>query len=529
MTEKTTPQLPKVRVLAKGDVALQHRRGKAKANGSLPAVGESARSKADDNRAGLAFTEVKPRIKQLHHKVRSGCTTCKHRRIKCDEHKPSCKRCTRSGRVCLGYNPPRPWIFEGVEPKKRAATSALESESGGNPDSSSWQDPYLAATIDVLFGDTDEERRSLDFWLRGTGPTLGNFGPDNDFWCCFVPRWAWQSPIVRHLMVAAALVDEQLGLYRKATTSRVTPRVIWHYHAAITRMANAKAPDKVNLTVACLVAWVCETMQRNYAVAGVHIKAASRLWGEIKASSDKLPQSMLDTMAPIERAVRLCDSYTKAVLAEDPPSSNPLMDGTGPVEDTTGDVPVVHSLRQARGLLLESIAAFSAKEWTDADARRQRLYIRNWHQAIRRYCSYGTESRLHKITVQMLFNVGMAFLPESEAGTFSHYANPKALKHILEIFERISAEKRKEKPSLDGDEIEVTLVSALEVMMNNIYHDNLYQRCEQLRGALGRPCADSKRFSATANGDLNSQSDHIAQVLTLLPDQWRRSLRTGRI
>ncbi|KAJ6782329.1 hypothetical protein PWT90_07801 [Aphanocladium album] len=33
-------------------------------------------------------------------RVRTGCYTCRQRRIKCDEHKPFCNRCTRSGRRC---------------------------------------------------------------------------------------------------------------------------------------------------------------------------------------------------------------------------------------------------------------------------------------------------------------------------------------------------------------------------------------------------------------------------------------------
>ncbi|KAF5530797.1 C6 zinc finger [Fusarium mexicanum] len=36
-------------------------------------------------------------------KVRSGCLTCKTRRVKCDEGKPACARCTRGDFVCDGY------------------------------------------------------------------------------------------------------------------------------------------------------------------------------------------------------------------------------------------------------------------------------------------------------------------------------------------------------------------------------------------------------------------------------------------
>ncbi|CAG5180958.1 uncharacterized protein ALTATR162_LOCUS9522 [Alternaria atra] len=41
-------------------------------------------------------------------KVRTGCSVCKIRRVKCDETKPSCLKCTSTGRTCEGYAPPLP-------------------------------------------------------------------------------------------------------------------------------------------------------------------------------------------------------------------------------------------------------------------------------------------------------------------------------------------------------------------------------------------------------------------------------------
>jgi hypothetical protein len=38
-----------------------------------------------------------------HAKARTGCLTCKRRRVKCDEARPSCTRCTKSGNSCAGY------------------------------------------------------------------------------------------------------------------------------------------------------------------------------------------------------------------------------------------------------------------------------------------------------------------------------------------------------------------------------------------------------------------------------------------
>jgi Fungal Zn(2)-Cys(6) binuclear cluster domain/Fungal specific transcription factor domain len=40
-------------------------------------------------------------------RVRTGCATCRKRRIKCDERKPTCARCEAANFVCEGYPTPR--------------------------------------------------------------------------------------------------------------------------------------------------------------------------------------------------------------------------------------------------------------------------------------------------------------------------------------------------------------------------------------------------------------------------------------
>ncbi|KAL2069623.1 hypothetical protein VTL71DRAFT_14302 [Oculimacula yallundae] len=39
-------------------------------------------------------------------KVKTGCKTCRIRKVKCDENKPSCKKCLSTGRKCDGYDSP---------------------------------------------------------------------------------------------------------------------------------------------------------------------------------------------------------------------------------------------------------------------------------------------------------------------------------------------------------------------------------------------------------------------------------------
>ncbi|EEU36191.1 uncharacterized protein NECHADRAFT_52907 [Fusarium vanettenii 77-13-4] len=43
---------------------------------------------------------------QSRTKVKTGCTTCRIRKVKCDEGKPFCLRCVNTGRTCDGYESP---------------------------------------------------------------------------------------------------------------------------------------------------------------------------------------------------------------------------------------------------------------------------------------------------------------------------------------------------------------------------------------------------------------------------------------
>ena len=50
---------------------------------------------------------IKQRFRGMDKCVRTGCTTCRKRRIKCDETKPVCGRCQAANFVCEGYMLPR--------------------------------------------------------------------------------------------------------------------------------------------------------------------------------------------------------------------------------------------------------------------------------------------------------------------------------------------------------------------------------------------------------------------------------------
>jgi hypothetical protein len=53
----------------------------------------------------------------------NGCITCKKRRIKCDERRPTCEKCARSKITCLGYDSQEP-----LHPECRVDAQLVDSD-----------------------------------------------------------------------------------------------------------------------------------------------------------------------------------------------------------------------------------------------------------------------------------------------------------------------------------------------------------------------------------------------------------------
>ncbi|KAJ9137097.1 transcriptional regulatory protein moc3 [Pleurostoma richardsiae] len=70
-----------------------------------------------------------------------GCNTCRRRRVKCDEGKPTCVRCLRAGFECLGYDRNTIWRHTSTAPFKAAGTGGLTFSASSSSSSSSPSTP----------------------------------------------------------------------------------------------------------------------------------------------------------------------------------------------------------------------------------------------------------------------------------------------------------------------------------------------------------------------------------------------------
>jgi len=71
------------------------------------------------------------KAKEVKRRTKTGCLTCRKRRIKCDEGRPECRNCMKSKRHCQGYDP----VFQSQGP--HALHPAPPSSNSANPSTTS--------------------------------------------------------------------------------------------------------------------------------------------------------------------------------------------------------------------------------------------------------------------------------------------------------------------------------------------------------------------------------------------------------
>ncbi|KAI8633347.1 hypothetical protein F5Y19DRAFT_296684 [Xylariaceae sp. FL1651] len=102
-----------------------------------------------------------------HRRTRSGCYTCRSRRVKCDETHPICDRCRKGKRECVYPDPPAAKGSASTgTPKDAAATSQVAS-----PESS--PDEADDSERDLTLGPIPDEEEPTDTSTRSSQPLQG--------------------------------------------------------------------------------------------------------------------------------------------------------------------------------------------------------------------------------------------------------------------------------------------------------------------------------------------------------------------
>lgn len=338
-----------------------------------------------------------------------------------------------------------------------------------------------------------EEHRALQFWMDETGPSLADYGPHCDIWVTVIPQMAWQSSIVKHLLVATALLDEQLAFRDHSQSLQLNSRIFWHYQAALKMIMSGTSPRLI-IVLASLIAFIFEAAAGNYSAAKVHLKATSTLVLALEtpsslSASDDATLDIVQTN--IKPCLELCESFCRAMFRQKPAVDVSRWREGEPRYGHDRATSFI-SYKEARIAMSENIAQyFLSKSSSEAAAAEQRLRISIWHKMLCRYRYLGFGTRLHRRAINLLFNVAMAFLPESEAGAFSFSVNVATIDHILDRVHSMMQKGYEEDEAELEDRYE-TLRCVLDLVICYVHTDQQCARASQLLQLLPAANADEE-------------------------------------
>ncbi|KAK3905595.1 hypothetical protein C8A05DRAFT_12607 [Staphylotrichum tortipilum] len=276
-------------------------------------------------------------------KVRTGCITCKIRKVKCDEVKPFCMRCTKTGRRCDGYLDARTMAL-----RRRRAGPATSAAVGG---------PQAPPSLFYECASSDE-KRSFHFFQHITAPCLSG-DLDGAFWRVLVLQICQSEPAVRHAVLAVSSLHE--GMVQAAA---VTPYVnssedrnafaLYQYNRAIAclldQMRTANARPLVPL-LTCVLFVCIELMQSKDRESLLHLEQGRQILSQLGRKGVSPPNPEIDLIKQ-----HLVPMYTRLSLTS-------LMFGGEPVEiptplKTLTEVPMVfETIDQVRYALYDFMDA----------------------------------------------------------------------------------------------------------------------------------------------------------------------------
>jgi hypothetical protein len=204
------------------------------------------------------------RTRESTSKVRTGCSTCKARRVKCDEGKPVCRRCAIGGRQCE-YNAPR-----AAPPPRNLITVYLPP----------------AQIQPVLFVNTP----GLDFFHQNLAGKLdGQF--DSRFWSRLVLQLSHSEPAVRHAVSAISVISQDIESFSRHSAGSVKASLEaqreWN-RAVKSLSARIQAHPQSNLVplVCCLLFTCVEFLRGGVESSMFHVQSGFNILAAIRRNSD---------------------------------------------------------------------------------------------------------------------------------------------------------------------------------------------------------------------------------------------------
>lgn len=190
------------------------------------------------------------------------------RHVKCDEEKPECLQCRKTGRKCDGYDA-KPPKHHHSKPKQGRLASGVPAISSDH--------------CIVLRPGTREERQYVELFCNQTSRAISGFF-SSDFWNYLLPQLSCSQPAIRHAIAAVGAIHERFlhapSLPAPSAGSQNEPFALQQYNKAIKHLMDSfpSSEQSLDLTLITCCLFVClEMLRGNNEQALNHLEAGLRI------------------------------------------------------------------------------------------------------------------------------------------------------------------------------------------------------------------------------------------------------------
>ncbi|KAK5086870.1 hypothetical protein LTS08_008279 [Lithohypha guttulata] len=217
-------------------------------------------------------TEPPTRFRRKHQKTRTGCVTCKARRLKCDERPGLCRRCESSGTRCF-YRPQPQGYLTGVQRDESIDVQSVQ--------------PVLELAISSIER-TPETTQLQQFCMSTSLAVFKNLGrPFETFWTSAVPKLSIYEPCVAHVMVALA-ARQRASFYANHSAVERTQLIRTynkHYTNALNLLTKSQSASRPEIILLCCLMFISmENVEDTISNSFLHLRSGLQVLREWKAS-----------------------------------------------------------------------------------------------------------------------------------------------------------------------------------------------------------------------------------------------------
>ncbi|KAL0940545.1 C6 zinc finger domain protein [Colletotrichum truncatum] len=221
-------------------------------------------------------------------RVKSGCRTCRIRRVKCDEIRPSCSRCVQTGRTCDGYG-----IWN----------------SGNQPGQNWLENPSIPAFVHTsVAGLAGPDKQLFEWFIR---EAIGKFNgvPEFPFWAKAMLQMCTTESVVLHtaLAVASAHRAEMInagcllisGSRQSQKTAMAESETLQRYNKSIVLLRaelSRQTTASIRVAIASCILFICmEYIRRRFESGYRHLQCGLSLLKQISPRPSTTDPSSSDS------------------------------------------------------------------------------------------------------------------------------------------------------------------------------------------------------------------------------------------